>query len=213
MAYKTEERIAQKYVLPDGKIVRIMTSRKFNPVKVGMKEDGVLYVNDLRLVFLDLNFAARGFKIDSVASPKEYISSMGEHFPGVYLFDLLLKVPDLVPVFPLGCSIIFLGSRAVTHSEVEVVRPEEIKEIKKSRMVSLLGGLFGDKEKKHEKPIVAATATKVEVGFFALKNSDGAIVPDFVPEERFVRLVLSRERESEGLKDVNDDYFIFEARL
>ena|GEM_PF-5199918 len=210
MAYKTEERIAQKYVMQDGKIVRIMTSRKFDPVKVGMKEDGFLYVNDLRLVFLDLNFAARGFKIDSVASLKEYISSMGGHFPGVYLFDLLLKVPDLVPFFPLDCSIVFLGSRAVIHSEVELVRPEEIKEIKKSRMVSLLGGLFGDKEKKHEKPIVAGG--KVEVGFFALKNSDGAIVPDFVPEERFVRLVLSRERESEGLKDVSDDYFIFEAR-
>jgi len=210
VAYKTEERIAQKYVMQDGKIVRIMTSRKFDPVKVGMKEDGFLYVNDLRLVFLDLNFAARGFKIDSVASLKEYISSMGGHFPGVYLFDLLLKVPDLVPFFPLDCSIVFLGSRAVIHSEVELVRPEEIKEIKKSRMVSLLGGLFGDKEKKHEKPIVAGG--KVEVGFFALKNSDGAIVPDFVPEERFVRLVLSRERESEGLKDVSDDYFIFEAR-
>lgn len=202
MNYTTEERIAQKYLLPDGRLVRIMTSRRFRPVKVEMK-NGVLYVNDLRLVLLDLNFHERGQNVSCVASLKEMTTNMGDHFPGVYLFDLLLKFEELVPIFPVGCYIVFLGSRAVIHSEVEVDKPLH-KEVVEEKGLRTLFRKFFKSDKKPETQLVTQTsfATKVEVGFFALNNYAGTITSAFVSEEQFVNLVLSR----------HPDYFVFEAR-
>lgn len=202
MDYTTEERIAQKYLLPDGRLVRIMTSKRFRPVKVEMK-NGVLYVNDLRLVLLDLNFHERGQNVDCVASLKEMTTNMGDHFPGVYLFDLLLKFEELVPIFPVGCYVVFLGSRAVIHTEIEVDKPLHEEVVKEKSLKALLKKFFKlGKEPKKQPPAQTSFATKVEVGFFALNNYAGVITPAFVSEEQFVNLVLSR----------HPDYFVFEAR-
>lgn len=202
MDYTTEERIAQKYLLPDGRLVRIMTSRRFCPVKVEMRNE-VLYVNDLRLVLLDLNFLERGQRVDCVASLKEMTTNMGDHFPGVYLFDLLLKFPELVPIFPVDCFVVFLGSRAVIHSEVEVDQPPHEEIAQEKGMRALFKKFFqSNKETEEKRTASPSFATKVEVGFFALNNCAGIVTPAFVSEEQFVSLVTSRD----------PDYFVFEAR-
>jgi len=200
--YTTEERIAQKYLLPDGRLVRIMTSKRFRPVKVEMKS-GILYVNDLRLVLLDLNFHERGQRVDCVASLKEMTTNMGDHFPGVYLFDLLLKFPELIPIFPVDCFVVFLGSRAVVHSEVEVDELPHKEIVQEKGLKALVTKLFRPNKKPEEKGITSPSfATKVEVGFFALNNCAGIVTPAFVSEDQFVSLVASRD----------PDYFVFEAR-
>lgn len=203
MDYTTEERIAQKYLLPDGRLVRIMTSKRFRPAKVEMKNE-VLYVNDLRLVLLDLNFRGRGHKVDCVVTLKEMIANMGDHFPGVYIFDLLLKFPELIPIFPTDCFVVFLGSRAVIHLEVEVdIPPPQQRMVKEKGLLGILKRFLGLSKDVKENPILPPSfATKVEVGFFALNNCEGVITPAFVPEEEFVGLVASK----------NPHYFVLEAR-
>lgn len=207
MSATTSSRIAEKYQLSDGRVVTILRAKACIPVGVENHE-GVLFVGSLQVVLRPMSslhaqmLASGGLDHGVLNKLRE---DLGGHFPGVYLFDLLCRNVHLMPLFPMGTTIIFLGSKAVctvqeTLTEPLIVIPKPGAPKKKG----VLDWLFLRKKKGDILPEVVSTACgrKQELGYFAFTNQNGVVLPWFVSEDGLVDLIRSDDH----------DHFILEAR-
>jgi hypothetical protein len=204
----TSSRISEKYLLHDGRTATILRAKACTPVPV-KNCDGVLWVGSLQIVFrpmgsvhaqmLSLGGADHGIL-------NRLREDMGGHFPGVYLFDLLCKNIALTPLFPDKGVVVFLGSKAactmpeaiLDESLVVIPRPGAPKKN------GMLDWVFFRKRKQNPVPEIVSMSPepRQELGYFALVNCEGVVLPWFVSETDLVNLIRSDDQ----------DHFILEAR-
>ena len=203
----TTDRILGKYPLHDGRVATILRAKACTPVRV-KNLGGVLWVGSLRIEFREMSsghaqmLSLGGGDHGSLNRLKR---DMGGHYPGVYLFDLIFKKKEYTPLFPDKWVVVFLGSQAActmpeaTHEEPLVVVPRP-SATKNKGMLELL---FFRKRKQNPVPeIVSMTPEpRQELGYFALINCEGVVLPWFVSETDLVNLIRSDDQ----------DHFVLEA--
>lgn len=204
----TSGRISERYLLHDGRVATILRTKACVPVRVENQE-GVLFVGHLQVVLRPMRslrtqmLASGGLQQDVLNRLRE---DLGGHLPGVYLFDLLCKNVHLTPLFPIGTTIVFLGSKAAcTVSGHEMKEPLiVVPKPNTPKKKGMLDWIFFRRRKGNPIPEVVSMAEvpKQELGYFAFTNQEGVVLPWFVSEEGLLDLIRSDDQ----------DHYILEAR-
>ncbi|MFZ2151670.1 MAG: hypothetical protein WAV09_01015 [Minisyncoccia bacterium] len=197
----TRQEVVRVYPLADGRTMGLQRARTFRPVKV-YKEGEQLYAGALQVVLKRLEFLKRS--VGDLTGLVRFIDEQGAYFPGVHLYDTLLRPQGrgLVPFFSLDTMIVFLGSRvtcvsnALPRVEYQPPSGDANSSSQKPGLLGKLKNWISGRELGSSPALIqyAVSVTASETGYLVIKrDGQGEVQPWFISQEDLMEAILRED--------------------
>ncbi len=192
----TREEVIRHYHLSDGRLMALQRARMFSAVQI-YQEEGRLYAGTLEIVLKTLMYLRDNLSTTDLPGLMRFVDDLGAHFPGVYLYDFLVRNGALIPLFPPDTMIVFLGSRAVCSTGQKTTQEEVRVSPTISTQPSGLWATLKNLSWKKKAPVPlpasvppAATPSKPDAGYLAFRrNIQGNVEPWFLSQQELMHAI------------------------